>query len=122
MQTTEQKVLKKTGQDGKTTYALPNGTPISAYRETLEEVADQNLAILEEYFDLVSEAWADKDVGKIGTILVEHARRCIEEVADFISENYGTVQVERAIHGQPMVEDSQLLGVAFEPAKPPGCN
>jgi hypothetical protein len=68
------------------------------------------------------EAWADRDAGKIGAILVEHARRCIEEVADFISENYGTVQVERAIHGQPMVKDGQLLGVAFEPAKPTDCN
>jgi hypothetical protein len=58
----------------------------------------------------------------VGAILVEHARRCIEEVAHFISENYGTVHVERAMHGQPMAKDSQLLGLAFEPAKPPECN
>jgi len=63
------------------------------------------------------EPWANRDVDKIGRILVEQARRCIKEVADLISENYGTVQVERAIHGQPMVKDSQLLGVACEPPK-----
>jgi hypothetical protein len=46
MQTTEPKLLKKTGRGGKTVYTLPNGTPISAYSGTLDKVADRKVGIL----------------------------------------------------------------------------
>jgi len=110
-------VEKRIGKDGEVTYFM-NGKKINTANETLEDVVACFLEAFEGLFSLIHQQSRELDeVCFVGKALVRDAERLFQEANEFISKEFGTVWVAKAVWGQTGIPGGTKLGVKFEDAR-----
>ena len=103
------------------TFLMEDGTEITTYDDSIEDVVEMGLAPLRDFLELIDED-AEGEIAKIYNVcnvLIEDMERKFDELSRFIRDHYGWVKVRRAQRGQMryLLADTMLDVVVREPRK-----
>jgi len=106
---------KKSGGDW--IYLDSKGEEIGIAKENIEWIISLKLEPLRDFLEMLSTADIEIDrAAFIAQALLERAEEQIYEAIKCINENYGTVEIVKAMH-QQSVEPGTILDVVFTPAE-----
>ncbi len=111
--------VTKENENGRVIYRQEDGDVIDTYTENIELIMDYCLDRLDYVFQLAEgdEELPTGALYSIGQALIRDSRNQVKQISHFIRENFGFVDIERAMYGQRGIEGGTHLGVKFEPAK-----
>lgn len=106
--------MEKDGE--KTTFKNDQDEIISVYTDALSDVTVCNFSLLGEHLEMLHDIVSEEDISMIMIIemLVEKIKENIMEVSEYIDDNYGTLEVERATAHQG-IPSKTMLGIRFTP-------
>jgi len=107
-----EKITKETS-GGESVYRDERGDVITVYTESIDDVMDRTLAPLRNFLEMLSEVDDDDDLLRaayIALALLERAEGKIDTAANYIIDNYGRVEIEKASYRQFTTAET-MLGV-----------
>ena len=110
----KQKIIKEV-YEGEIIYRLKhNNQEVHALAENIFETLETKLIILDSYFDMLTESYAEDNTPAVGKIVLDDVRRTLNEIQQFVETKFGTIEIEATIH-QRYIKGNQPLAVVFEP-------
>jgi len=103
-------------EGGEKVYKDDRGDKIGTYTETVREIMSLKLEPLHDFLNMIPEEDEAQRMMYIVKALLEGAEKYIYEAIDYIENNYGEVEIVKAMYRQRVTAET-MLDIKFTPPK-----